>query len=205
MSNNTVAKLLVDAGHACTAYQDKALRNLPCKRVQMDEIWSFVYAKNANVSAAKNAPPAAGDVWTWTALCADTKLLVSWLLADRSSSAAVEFVADLRGRFANRVQLTSDGYKPYLAAVDDVFGLDVDYAMLVKLYGADPQAETRYPRQWGDDVLRMLVTGGPPVRGGGGMPQRIMVNSRSSPHCARPEPDNQETRPASATGCRRTD
>ena len=143
-SKNTVAKLLVEAGHACAAYQDKALRNLSCKRVQMDEIWSFVYAKASNVEKAKAAPERAGDVWTWTAICADTKLLVSWLLADRSTNAAVEFVSDLRGRLANRVQLTSDGHSPYLQAVDEAFGEDVDYAMLVKHYGTPPQSETRY-------------------------------------------------------------
>jgi IS1 family transposase len=143
-SKNTVAKLLVEAGHACAAYQDKTLRNLPCKRVQMDEIWSFVYAKASNVEKAKAAPERAGDVWTWTAICADTKLLVSWLLADRSTNAAVEFVADLRGRLANRVQLTSDGHRPYLDAVEETFGEDVDYAMLVKHYGTPPQSETRY-------------------------------------------------------------
>lgn len=143
-SKNTVAKLLVEAGHACAAYQDKALRNLTCKRVQMDEIWSFVYAKAANVETAKKAPPTAGDVWTWTAICADTKLIVSWLLGARDTDAAVTFVSDLRSRLANRVQLTSDGHSPYLVAVDAAFGEDVDYAMLVKIYGADPQAETRY-------------------------------------------------------------
>jgi len=143
-NKNTVAKLLVSAGHACAAYQDKTLRNLSCKRVQMDEIWSFVYAKASNVEKAKAAPERAGDVWTWTAICADTKLLVSWLLADRSTNAAVEFVADLRSRLANRVQLTSDGHRPYLDAVEETFGEDVDYAMLVKHYGTPPQSETRY-------------------------------------------------------------
>lgn len=143
-SKNTVAKLLVTAGHASAAYQDKTLRNLPCRRVQMDEIWSFVYAKNDNVKDAKAAPAVAGDVWTWTALCADTKLIVSWLLGARDMDAALAFTADLRGRLANRVQLTSDGHRPYLTAVDATFGEDVDYAMLVKLYGSSPQAETRY-------------------------------------------------------------
>jgi IS1 family transposase len=143
-SKNTVAKLLVDAGHACAAYQDKAFRNLPCKRVQMDEIWSFVYAKAANVKGAKAAPATAGDVWTWTAIDADSKLIVSWLLGARDTDAALSFVSDLRSRLANRVQLTSDGHKPYLTAVDAAFDDDVDYAMLVKLYGADPQAEVRY-------------------------------------------------------------
>jgi IS1 family transposase len=160
-SKNTVAKLLVEAGHACAAYQDKVLRNLPCKRVQMDEIWSFVYAKAGNVEKARAAPANAGDVWTWVALCADTKLMVSWLLADRSTNAAVEFVTDLRGRLANRVQLTSDGHKPYLAAVDQAFGDDVDYAMLVKLYGADPQAETRYSPAKCIGARREVITGEP--------------------------------------------
>ncbi|XSC42806.1 IS1 family transposase [Bradyrhizobium sp. RDT10] len=143
-SKNTVAKLLVDAGHACAAYQDQTLRNLPCKRVHMDEIWSFVYAKAGNVEKAKAAPASAGDVWTWAAICADTKLIVSWLLGARDMDAALAFVGDLRDRLANRVQLTSDGHRPYLTAVDAVFGDDVDYAMLVKIYGAEPQAETRY-------------------------------------------------------------
>jgi IS1 family transposase len=143
-SKNTVAKLLVAAGHACAAYQDKALRNLPCKRVQMDEIWSFVYAKNDNVAKAKRAPATAGDVWTWTALCADTKLLVSWLLGGRDANDAAAFVTDLRSRLAERIQLTSDGHRVYLEAVGDAFGEEVDYAMLVKIYGSDPQAETRY-------------------------------------------------------------
>ncbi len=97
-SKNTVAKLLVAAGHACAAYQDKMLRNLPCKRVQMDEIWSFVYAKAANVKDAKAAPETAGDVWTWTALCADTKLIVSWLLGSRDMDAAMAFTHDLESR-----------------------------------------------------------------------------------------------------------
>jgi IS1 family transposase len=144
VSKNTVAKLLVEVGHACAAYQDKALRNLPCKRVQMDEIWSFVYAKKANVEKAKAAPDTAGDVWTWTAICADTKLLVSWFLGERDANAAAAFVGDLRDRLANRVQLTSDGHKPYLEAVEDAFGEKVDYAMLIKHYGSPPQSETRY-------------------------------------------------------------
>jgi IS1 family transposase len=110
----------------------------------MDEIWSFVYAKNDKVKSAKAAPATAGDVWTWTAICADTKMIVSWLLGSRDMDAALSFAGDLRGRLANRVQLTSDGHRPYLTAVDAVFGDDVDYAMLVKIYGADPQAETRY-------------------------------------------------------------
>src|SRR5690349_4421281 len=137
-SKNTVTKLVVDAGHACTQYQDRVLRNLTCQRVQLDEIWNFVYAKNDNVKDAKAPPADAGDVWTWTAIDADTKLLVSWLVADRSTGAAMTFVGDLKDRLANRVQLTSDGHRPYLSAVDAVFGDDVDYAMLQKIYGAEP-------------------------------------------------------------------
>ncbi|UGA47227.1 DDE-type integrase/transposase/recombinase [Bradyrhizobium quebecense] len=143
-SKNTVAKLLVDAGHACAAYQDKTLRNLTCKRVQMDEIWSFVYAKAANVKGAKAAPASAGDVWTWTAIDADTKLIVSWLLGARDLDAAMTFTHDLESRLANRVQITSDGHAPYLQAVDAAFAGEVDYAMLIKLYGAAPEAEVRY-------------------------------------------------------------
>lgn len=143
-SKNTVVRLLVDVGRACHEYQDNVLRNLPCKRVQLDEIWSFVYAKNDNVKHAKAAPANAGDAWTWTAICADTKLLVSTLVGGRDTEYAMYFVRDVHQRLANRVQITSDGHRPYLAAVDAIFGEDVDYAMLVKMYGADPQAETRY-------------------------------------------------------------
>jgi IS1 family transposase len=143
-SKNTVTKLVVDAGHACTEYQDRVLRNLTSKRVQVDEIWNFIYAKNDNVKEAKAAPKDAGDVWTWTAIDADTKLLVSWLVADRKIESAVMFMDDLKERLANRVQLTSDGHRPYLTAVDTVFGDDVDYAMLQKIYGAEPHGEKRY-------------------------------------------------------------
>lgn len=160
-SKNTVAKLLVEAGHACAAYQDKVLRNLPCKRVQMDEIWSFVYAKAANVEGAKAAPATAGDVWTWTAICADTKLIVSWLLGARDLDAALAFTHDLESRLANRVQLTSDGHAPYLQAVDAAFSDQVDYAMLVKIYGADPQAEIRYSPAKCIGAKKRVIEGNP--------------------------------------------
>jgi IS1 family transposase len=143
-SKNTVAKLLVAVGHAVTAYQDKALRNLKSARVQIDEIWSFIYCKNDNVKRAKSAPVEAGDIWTWTAIDADSKLLVSWYLGARDTDAAMHFLTDLRSRLSNRIQLTSDGHRPYLQAVDSVFGNDVDYAMLNKIYGADPQGQKRY-------------------------------------------------------------
>jgi IS1 family transposase len=143
-SKNTVAKLLVDAGRACAEYQDRTLRNLTCKRVQVDEIWSFVYAKQSQVKGAKAAPKNAGDAWTWTAIDADTKLLVTWLVGQRNTDYALHFLHDLKGRLANRVQLTSDGHRSYLVAVDSTFGDDVDYAMLVKLYSPAVEGERRY-------------------------------------------------------------
>ena len=143
-SKNTIVKLLRDAGEACLAYQDQAFHNLPCKRIQVDEIWSFVYAKAKNVPTAKAAPEVAGDVWTWTAICADTKLVPSWVVGGRDSSYAMAFMDDLAKRLAGRVQLTSDGHKAYLEAVEGAFGGDIDYAMLVKIYGAAPEGEVRY-------------------------------------------------------------
>jgi IS1 family transposase len=144
VGKNTVARLLVDAGVACAAYQDRVLRNLPCERVQLDEIWSFVYAKHANVGSAKAAPRDAGDIWTWTALCADTKLLVSFYVGDRTSTSAMTFVDDLKERLANRIQLTTDGHRAYVDAVHTVFGRDVDYGILQKIYGKEPESERRY-------------------------------------------------------------
>jgi len=141
---NSVAKLFVDAARACLDYQDRTLRNLKCRRVQLDEIWSFVYAKQKNVSRAKAAPIDAGDVWTWVAIDAETKLVPSWRIGDRSSETAIAFVDDLAKRLANRVQITSDGHKPYLEAIEGVFGGDVDYGMLIKIYGPAPEGQRRY-------------------------------------------------------------
>jgi IS1 family transposase len=160
-SKNTVAKLLVAVGHAVTAYQDKALRNLKSEHVQIDEIWSFIYCKNDNVKRAKSAPAEAGDVWTWTAIDADSKLLVSWYLGGRDTDAAMHFLTDLRSRLANRIQLTSDGHKAYLQAVDSVFGNDVDYAMLNKIYGADPQGQKRYSPAKCIGAEKRKITGNP--------------------------------------------
>ncbi len=137
VSFNTVVKLLADAGRACEAYHDETVRNVPAKRVQCDEIWSFCYAKAKNVPMAKAAPEGAGDVWTWTALDIDSKLLVTWLVGGRDSDYAIELMDDLRSRLANRVQLTTDGHRAYLEAVEGAFGGDIDYAQLVKLYGED--------------------------------------------------------------------
>ena len=140
VSINTVTKLLVEAGEAAAAYHDETVRNVRAKRVQCDEIWSFCYAKQKNVETAKAAPEEAGDVWTWTALDADSKLIVSYLVGGRDGGYASEFMNDVASRLANRVQLTTDGHKAYLEAVEGAFGADVDYAMLVKLYGTAPEA-----------------------------------------------------------------
>jgi len=146
VSINTVTKLLVDAGNACAAFHDTAVRNVSAERIQCDEIWSFTYAKQKNVKGAKAAPTEAGDTWTWTALDSDSKLIVSYLVGGRDSDYAAAFMDDLAGRLSNRVQLTTDGHKAYLEAVEGAFGADVDYAMLVKLYGepTGKSAERRY-------------------------------------------------------------
>ncbi|MEX2451631.1 MAG: IS1 family transposase [Rhodospirillales bacterium] len=147
VSFNTVVKLLTDAGEACAAYHDEHVRGVKSERVQCDEIWSFCYAKAKNVPAAKNAPEGAGDVWTWTALDADSKMILSWLVGGRDADCANTFMQDVAGRLANRVQLTTDGHGPYLDAVEGAFGLDVDFAQLVKLYGKAPASsanEARY-------------------------------------------------------------
>lgn len=144
VSINTVSKLLVDAGTACAAFHDEHVRGVKAQRVQCDEIWSFTYAKQKNVAAAKAAPEEAGDTWTWTALDAETKLIVSWLVGGRDAEYASAFMNDLASRLANRVQLTTDGHRAYLDAVEGAFGIDVDYAQLVKLYGEAPEAQKRY-------------------------------------------------------------
>lgn len=144
VSFNTIAKLLADAGTACATYHDATVRNVTAKRVQCDEIWSFCYAKAKNVPTAKSAPHGAGDVWTWTALDADSKLIVSWLVGGRDAEYANEFMQDVADRLANRVQLTTDGHGPYLQAVEEAFGADVDFAHLVKLYGQAPDGQKRY-------------------------------------------------------------
>jgi IS1 family transposase len=146
VSKNTVVKLLADAGNACLDYQDRALRNLPSKRIQADEIWSFVYAKQKNVPQEKRGQFGFGDVWTWTALDADSKLIVCWHVGTRDAEAAYEFMTDVASRLANRVQLTTDGHAAYLSAVDAAFSrtTGVDYAQLVKIYGTSPEAQRRY-------------------------------------------------------------
>lgn len=145
VSINTVSKLLVDAGRFCAGFHDVKVRGVRSKRCQVDEIWSFTYAKAKNLDAAKSAPDGAGDTWTWTGIDADSKLIVSHFVGGRDAYCAKLFVDDLAARLANRVQLTSDGHKPYLEAVEGAFGADVDYAMLQKIYGTSPEsAKGRY-------------------------------------------------------------
>ncbi len=163
-SKNTVTKLLIDAGKACAKYQDQVLRDLPCRRVQVDEIWTFTYAKEQNKQAAKNAPRHAGDTWTWTAICADTKLIPSWYVGRRDSTAAELFLTDLASRLANRVQLTSDGHRPYLQVVPEVFQGDVDYSQLVKLYGPSLEGERRYSPAACIGARKHRVVGNPDPR-----------------------------------------
>lgn len=143
-AKGTVSRLLRDVAQACARYQNEHLRNLTCKRIQCDEIWSFVYAKEKNVPAEKKGQLGYGDSWTFTAIDAETKLIPSWLIGMRDAGHAFEFINDLKERLANRVQLTTDGHKMYLEAVEGAFGSEVDYAMLVKLYGAEPAGEARY-------------------------------------------------------------
>ncbi|MGY3572898.1 IS1 family transposase [Bradyrhizobium sp. USDA 4504] len=143
VSINTVAKMLVDAGEACALFHDATVRNVSSKAVQCDEIWSFSYAKAKNVKFAKSAPADAGNVWTWTAIDADSKLIVSWHVGDRGAHTGTAFMHDLKARLANRVQLTTDGHKAYLKAVLDA-GFDADYAMLNKIFATDYAGPGRY-------------------------------------------------------------
>jgi IS1 family transposase len=161
-SKNTVIKLMIDAGKACAAYHDEHVRNLMAKRIQVDEIWSFTYAKQKTVPRAKRAPPGAGDTWTWTAIDADHKLMVSWFVGGRDGECAMIFMDDLRQRLANRVQLTSDGHKAYLEAVEGAFGDDIDYAQLIKVYGEAPEAEKgKYSPAECIGTQKIKVTGNP--------------------------------------------
>jgi IS1 family transposase len=147
VSINTVYKLLVDAGEACAAYHDEHVRGVASRRVQCDEIWSFVYAKAKNVATAKRRDLAYGDAWTWVAIDADTKLVLSYLVGGRDAEYALTLMDDLRQRVTTRLQLTTDGHSPYLRAVEEAFGADIDYAMLIKLYGAPP-AEAEAARRY---------------------------------------------------------
>ena len=161
VSINTVTKLLVDAGKACAIHHHEHVRNVAARRVQCDEIWSFVYAKQKNVPDAKDAPAGAGDVWTWTAIDADSKLIISYLLGGRDGGYAAEFMNDVAARLAHRVQLTTDGHRAYLDAIEGAFGADVDYAQLIKLYGAASEGEKRYSPADCTGIRLNTVTGNP--------------------------------------------
>jgi|SRR5882724_6034512 len=144
VAKNTIAKLLIELGAACAEYLNKTLVNLNSKRIQCDEIWSFIKAKQKNVTPKLAEKQIAGDVWTWVAMDADSKLVCSWLVGKRDAVCATEFIQDLADRLAHRVQLTTDGHRVYLNAVIDAFADDIDYAMLVKMFGADHAGEARY-------------------------------------------------------------
>ena len=161
VSINTVTKLLIDAGEACAEYHDKTVRNVQSRRLVLDEIWSFTYCKDKNTEKATKAPEWAGDTWTWTAIDADTKLIVSYSVGGRDSDYAKEFVGDVAERLATRVQLTTDGLKAYLEAVEGAFGADVDYAQLVKMYGKSPEGEKQYSPVECTGIKKKTITGDP--------------------------------------------
>jgi len=164
VSINTVSKLLVDAGNACAAFHDEAVRDVKAARVQCDEIWSFTYAKQKNVKTAKAAPEQAGDTWTWTALDADSKLIVSYLVGGRDSEYEMVFMDDVTSRVANRVQMATDGQNGHLEAVEGAFGCDVDYAQLVKMYGAAPEAvKGRYSPAECTGIRKTKIEGEPDI------------------------------------------
>jgi IS1 family transposase len=165
VSINTVAKMLVEAGKVCMTLHDEKVRGVKAKRVQVDEIWSFTAAKQKNVSTMKKAIDGAGDTWTWTAIDADTKLIAAWFVGDRDAECACAFINDLASRLANRVQLTSDGNAPYLKAVEGAFGADVDYAQLVKMYGASPEsAKGRYSPAECTGIKKTRIEGDPDAK-----------------------------------------
>jgi IS1 family transposase len=163
VSINTVTKALVDAGEACLALHDETVRNVTAKRIECDEIWSFCHAKQKNVADAKAAPDGAGDVWTWTAIDPQSKLIVSYFVGDRSGESAMILMDDLRSRLANRVQLTTDGHKAYLDAVEEAFGSDVDFAQLVKIYGPTFAGPGRYSPADCVGTRKVRVMGSPDI------------------------------------------
>ncbi len=162
VSINTVTKLLVDAGEACAEFHNREMRNVKATKIQCDEIWSFCYAKQRNVATARKAPEGVGDVWTWTAIDSDSKLIVSYLVGGRDSGYAFEFLSDVKKRLANKVQLTTDGHRAYLEAVGEAFDWDVDYAQLVKIYGNVPEGDAiRYSSPDCVGIRKRKVVGQP--------------------------------------------
>ena len=164
VAKNTITKLLVDVGRVCSEYQNKVLRGLKCRRVQCDEIWSFCYAKAKNLPLKKQGQFGFGDVWTWVAVDADTKLVLSWLLGGREAKYANAFMRDVASRLTHRVQLTTDSRAAYLEAVEGAFGGDIDYAMLTKLYGAERAGEARYSPAKCIGAERIPIVGNPDRR-----------------------------------------
>src|SRR5712692_6082218 len=164
VAKNTVLKLLVEIGSACSAFLDEKMQNLSCRRLQADEAWSFCYCKQKQVTEEIAEQRIAGDVWIWAAIDADTKLIPSWLLGKRDAGCATEFIQDLANWLANRLQLTTDGLKVYLNAVIDAFADDIDYAVLHKIYGTEPANEARYSPAKCIGCDRVRVLGGPDPR-----------------------------------------
>lgn len=162
VSKKAVTRLLVEAGAVAAEYQDRVMRNLPCRRVQVDELWTFNYCKDRNVTPEIAAKvPGAGSIWLWVAIDADTKLVPCVMLGSRNAGDANAFISDLASRLRYRVQMTTDGHRPYLEAVEQAFGAQVDYAMLVKLYGADPEAERRYSPAKCIGAIPTVINGNP--------------------------------------------
>lgn len=187
-SKNAIQRLLAAIGPVCEAYQNRSLRNLPCRKIQCDEIWSFCYAKQKNVPKDKQGQFGFGDVWTWTALCADTKLIASWKIGTRGASTAYALMHDLAGRLNHRIQLTTDGHRVYANAVESAFGSEIDYAMLVKIYGADrEESEARYSPAECMGCRTIPMSGNPKARDGAQplkLPSRLLRTSRAQGSCA---------------------
>ena len=162
VSINTVTKLLVDAGHACIAFHDEKVRGLTCKRIQCDEIWSFCFARPKNLKASKNPPEGAGELWTWTSICSDSKLMCNWVVGGRDAYNAMMLMDDLASRLTHRVQLTTDANRAYLEAVEGAFGADIDFGQLVKIYGDNvTDAERKYAPSECIGIRKRAVEGNP--------------------------------------------
>lgn len=161
-AKNTITKLLVDLGEACAEYQDHTLRDLPCEVVEVDEIWAYCYAKNKNVPEQFKGTPGYGDVWTFTGICADTKLVPSWLVGERTAEDADVFLRDLADRMASRIQLSTDGHSMYLSTVGPAFKQEIDYAQIQKLYASPPGTEgTKYSPAVCTGTRRKVLKGDP--------------------------------------------
>jgi IS1 family transposase len=163
-SKVTILKLLHDVGLACLKFHDKNLNNLPSKHIQCDEIWAFCQCKQDHLSPEKQGQFGYGDVWTWVAIDADTKLVASWLVGLRTVECATAFINDLKSRLANRVQLTTDGHRVYIDAIDSAFGSEIDYAQLVKLYGQEPETEKRYSPAECVGIEKHIMQGNPDTK-----------------------------------------